>query len=128
MSDLNSQSWGWIVLFASTATLLCCALPILFVSLGLGAAVAATVSAMPFLVTLSLYKNWMFAGSLLLIGGAYWMQIRKARSCPTDPMLAARCERAKIWNVRLFGVASIIWGIGFFAAYFLEPLSERFGF
>lgn len=43
-------------LFLSTGTLLCCALPILLVSLSLGAAVAATIDTAPWLVTLSQHK------------------------------------------------------------------------
>ncbi len=35
----------WLTLFASTGTLICCALPILFVTLGLGATVAALTRA-----------------------------------------------------------------------------------
>ena len=35
----------------------CCALPILLVALGMGSAVAAMVSALPWLVTVSQYKH-----------------------------------------------------------------------
>ena len=49
----NPKCWGWLILFASTSTLLCCALPILLVSLGLGAVVVSMASSLPFLVTLS---------------------------------------------------------------------------
>lgn len=57
------RNWGWLVLFASTGTLLCCALPIILVSLGMGAVVASMASNLPFLIKLSMYKEWMFAGS-----------------------------------------------------------------
>ncbi|MDQ7050407.1 MAG: hypothetical protein Q9M92_13100 [Enterobacterales bacterium] len=43
MTDLikTPKKWGVIILFTSSATLLCCALPILLVSLGMGAVVAS---------------------------------------------------------------------------------------
>jgi hypothetical protein len=43
-------------LFASSSTLICCALPALFVALGAGASFASLVSTVPFLITLSIYK------------------------------------------------------------------------
>lgn len=66
---------SWVALFASTGTLVCCALPILLVSLGAGATVAALTSALPILVTLSHYKLWVFGVSGLLLAVA-------APSCP----------------------------------------------
>ena len=68
---LEQTKWGWVILFFSTGTLLCCALPILLVTLGAGAVVATVAANIPFLVALSLYKSWMFlfSGILLLFGG-----------------------------------------------------------
>ena len=74
-------------LMASTSTLLCCALPALFVALGAGAALAGLVSAAPWLVWLSAHKALTFGtagGLLLLAGGLLW----RARSLP-----ARGCER-----------------------------------
>ena len=44
-SLLRQNTVSWLTLFAASGTLICCALPILFVTLGLGAAVAAVTSA-----------------------------------------------------------------------------------
>jgi len=49
--------WAWLVLFAFSTTLVCCALPILLVSLGLGAVSASLFANLPFLVTLAQYKE-----------------------------------------------------------------------
>ncbi len=112
----------WITLVSSTATLICCALPILLVTLGLGATVAAITSSAPFLVALAKHKAWFFAISGLLLGVSGWLMYRPGRACPADPRLAAACDRAQKWNRRVFGTAAAIWGVGFFAAYLLLPI------
>ena len=63
-------------LFASTSTLLCCALPTLLVTLGLGAVVAGVLSGLPWLVTLSLHKEWVFLGAGVMIA-VNWLLIRR---------------------------------------------------
>ena len=96
---------------------ICCALPILLVSFGMGAVVAAMASNVPFLITLSLYKTWVFisSGLLLLFGG--WLLFRPGRACPTDPELAELCDKAYKWNCRLYWASVFIWCIGFFFTY-----------
>lgn len=113
---------SWLTLFASTGTLLCCALPITLVTLGLGATVAAMTSAFPWLILLSKHKVWIFAfsGVLLLVSG--WLLLRPGRSCPTDPELAALCTRAERWNRRIYWISVTIWGLGFLAAYVALPV------
>ncbi|HFQ13589.1 MAG TPA: hypothetical protein ENK40_02200 [Gammaproteobacteria bacterium] len=113
---------AWLSLFASTGTLICCALPILLVSLGMGAVVAALTSSFPFLITLSQHKILIFliAGVLLLITGG--VLYRPGRQCPTDPALAARCRQAGNWSRRIFWLSVGIWCIGFFAAWLALPL------
>ncbi|MBN9459697.1 MAG: hypothetical protein ABS43_31855 [Bordetella sp. SCN 67-23] len=121
-SLLRQNTVSWLTLFASSGTLICCALPILFVMLGLGATVAAVTSAVPFLVTLALHKGWVFAGSGLMLLVSGWLLYRPGRACPSDPELGRLCERAQRWNRRIHGVSAAIWGIGFFAAYLALPI------
>ena len=115
--EIKPRKWGWIILFASTSTLLCCALPILFVLIGLGSVVASVASNFPIIVMLSMNKIWVFgiSGFLLLISG--WFLFRPGRYCPTDPVLAELCERSYKWNVRLFWVSVFVWIIGFIFAF-----------
>jgi len=112
----------WLTLFASTGTLICCALPIIFVSLGFGATVAALTSSFPLLITLSLHKVWVFAfsGAMLALSG--WLIYRPGRACPSDPELGQLCNTAQTWNRRLYGASVVIWCIGFFAAFLALPL------
>lgn len=116
------RSWSWLLLFTTSGTLLCCAIPITLVSLGFGAAVATMASSAPWLITLSQYKVWMFTVSGLLIGFSAWAVFRPGRSCPTDPELAAACMQADKWNGRFIGLSAGMWGIGFLAAYLLPLL------
>jgi len=112
----------WLALFATTGTLVCCALPIVLVTLGLGAAVAALTSTFPFLITLSQHKVWVFLVSALLLLVAGWALHRPGRVCPADAELGRACDRAMVWNRRLYWTAVALWGIGFFAAYLALPL------
>lgn len=126
MSELPASgreaSVSWLALFASTGTLVCCALPILLVSLGMGATVAALTSNFPFLVTLSEHKLWVFSISGLLLGVAAWTLWRPGRACPIESALAARCERATRWNRSILVGAIVVWAIGFVAAYLSLPI------
>ena len=60
---VEGKNWGWLVLFATSTTLVCCALPIMLVTVGFGAVSAALFSNLPFLVTLAKFKLWFFTGS-----------------------------------------------------------------
>ncbi len=118
---------NWLALFATTGTLVCCAIPIMLVTLGMGATVAALTSNFPLLITLSQYKTTVFTASGLLLGLSGWLLYRPGRACPTDPSLAEYCNRAQLWNRRLLWSSAIVWGIGFFAAYLALPLRLALG-
>lgn len=111
-----------LTLITSGGTLICCALPIMLVSVGLGAAVVGLTSALPWLVTLSEHKEWVFAGSALLLAIGGWTIYRPGRRCPADPELQRLCESADRWNRRVFWLSVSIWGIGFAAAYLSLPI------
>ncbi|MDX2235864.1 MAG: hypothetical protein NW200_15295, partial [Hyphomonadaceae bacterium] len=71
---MRSAPFSWrdaaaptLALFGSTATLVCCALPALFVTLGMGAAVAGLVTAVPQITWLSANKPLVFGASGALI-------------------------------------------------------------
>lgn len=117
--NVKTKSWSWLLLFTTSATLTCCALPILLVTLGLGTAVASLASAAPWLITLSLYKGWVFAVSGALIAVSAWAVYRPGRVCPTDPDLARACAKADQWNKRFVWISGVMWCVGFFAAYVL---------
>jgi hypothetical protein len=118
----REKSLTWLALIAATGTLICCALPIVLVTLGLGATVAAIAANLPFLVTLTLYKAWLFAGSASLLAWSGWLLYRPGRECPADPVAAELCDRTLLWNRRIFWISVTLWNIGIFAAYIALPL------
>jgi mercuric ion transport protein len=120
--DLKQTGLSWLTLFASSGTLICCALPIILVTLGLGAIVAALTSSFPFLITIAQHKTWVFAGSgaLLLLSG--WLMFRPGRTCPADQELGRLCDQTQVWNRRIYWTSATLWVIGFFAAYLALPL------
>ena len=121
-NDLKHKSVTFFTLFSTTGTLICCALPIIFVTLGMGATVVAMTSTFPFLVTLTHYKIWVFAFSGLMLLTSGWLMFRSSRSCPADRVLAEACNTAHKWNKRIYWSSLVIWGVGFAAAYLLLPI------
>ena len=69
--DNESIKLGLITLFASSSTLICCALPALFVLLGAGATFASIVNFFPQLIVISQYKITIsiVTGIILLLAG-----------------------------------------------------------
>ncbi|HET9473680.1 MAG TPA: hypothetical protein VFO82_07285 [Steroidobacteraceae bacterium] len=110
-------------LLASTATLLCCVLPAVLISIGAGATLIALVSSFPQLVWLSEHKGWVFslAASLLLISGVLIWRARYL-PCPADPVAARQCARIRRLNAAVYGVAILSFGTGASFAYLLPLL------
>lgn len=114
----------WLTLFVSGGTLICCALPIVLVTLGFGAVAASLSYNIPGLVFLAENKAWTLGFSALMLALLAWVVWRPGQICPVDPRLAAFCEQAKTWNRRIFWLSITIWGIGFFFSYLLLPLRQ----
>lgn len=109
-------------LFTSAGTLICCALPALFVTIGAGAALAGLTSAFPALIWLSRYKLYIFifAGVMLIMAG--YMQWRaRFLPCPSDPAAAKACMRMRRFSFWIYMIALITYLVGAFFA-FLAPI------
>jgi hypothetical protein len=109
-------------LFASSSTLICCALPALLVGLGAGAALSSLVSVFPQLVWLSEHKTGLFVfAGLMLIGSGLPQWVNRSAPCPVDPALRNACLRTRrtSWRVYIASVALYLLG-GWFA--FILPL------
>ena len=122
---------GFLSLFTSLGTLLCCALPSLLVLFGLGATVATVLSEVPWLVALSHHKHWVFVVSGLLIAGNFIyvyvivpkLKVKNEACDPSDPSAcgtASRFSRALLW------CSAGLYLMGFFSAYLLGPLLVKF--
>ena len=117
----------WLTLFVTSGTLLCCAIPIVLVSLGFGAVVASVMYKLPGLVLLAEHKMWTLSLSAILLLILAWIIWRPGQQCPADPELAQRCQAARRWNKRVFFISVGIWLVGFFFSVLLLPLRQWSG-
>ena len=109
-------------LAASVSTLLCCVVPSLLVFLGLGATVASLVSSMPWLVTLSRHKAWVFTAAGVLIA-ACWLYLH--RLAPRLALEGAACPPHVVrFARRAWRLSAVLYAVGFLVAYGLGPMLE----
>jgi len=93
----------------------CCALPIIFVALGMGGAVASAVSALPWLAKLSEFKLITFSLTGAVLAYSYW-RIQRAELCEMES------ARTLLWQKRVLIVATVILMASMFAAFALLPV------
>ena len=112
---------NYLTLFTSTGTLVCCALPALLVSLGLGAVMAGLAGNIPGLIWLSEHKIgvFIFSGSMLAFNGFLLWKAKDA-ACPIDPNLRDACIKGRKYSRNIYFVSLAIFLIGFFFA-FIAP-------
>jgi len=112
-------------LFASSSTLVCCAIPALLVALGAGAALSSFVSIFPQVVWLSEHKVALFgfAGLMMIVSGALQWRNRSA-PCPIDPALRDACLKARKTASALYAASVVIYLIGGWFAFVQLLLSE----
>jgi hypothetical protein len=93
---MEDRSVNFLSLFASSSTLICCALPAMFVALGAGASFASLLTYLPFLITLSQYKTQItiFALVMVIIAG-YANYKTYHMPCPADPELGRLCMQTR---------------------------------
>lgn len=121
---------SYLSLFTSLGTLLCCALPSLFVLFGLGATVASVLSDAPWLVTMSHHKNRVFivAGALISANFVYLyaiaprLQARDGACNPADPVA---CQTASRFSRIVLWCSAGVYLVGFFTAFLLGPILVR---
>lgn len=106
-------------LFTSIGTLLCCALPALLVTLGMGAALAGFISVAPWITVISEYKIFIFVGAgILLILSSYFLCINRNAPCPTDAKQAKACALLRKFSLYTIIISIVIYIVGFFFAFF----------
>ena len=109
-------------LFASTSTLICCALPALLVSLGAGAALASLVAVFPQIVWISEHKEMIFLlSSVLMVLGGFLQWRNRFAPCPVDPDLRNACLSTRRTSLRIYFVSLVLLLVGGWFA-FIQPL------
>jgi len=115
----NKSSLSLVLsLFTSGGTLICCALPALFVALGAGAVLSSIIAVAPQLVWFSLHKVeiFTFATIMLLISGILQFKARNL-PCPVDKQLAKTCAKTRKTSFKMYIFSLIIYAIGGFFAF-----------
>jgi hypothetical protein len=119
----NSLLTSVLSLFASSSTLICCALPALLVALGAGAALSGLVGAFPQIVWLSEHKIGLFVFAGLMLAASGTLQwINRNAPCPIDPTLRDACLRTRKVSLRVYWVSVAIYLVGGFFAFVLPWL------
>ena len=111
-----------VTLFASSSTLICCALPALLVTLGAGATLSSFISIFPKIVWISEHKIevFTFAGVMVTISG--YMQWRgRLAPCPVDPVLRNACIKTRKASLIIYSFSLLLYLTGGWFA-FIQPL------
>ena len=126
MTESRSGLWSSLAsLFASSSTLVCCAIPAFLVTLGAGAALSSLVSIFPQVVWLSEHKEALFGfAGLMMIGSGTLQWRNRSAPCPIDPALRDACLKTRKTASTAYAASVVLYFIGAWFA-FLQPwLSE----
>jgi hypothetical protein len=116
--DRRSLIGPTLSLFASTSTLVCCALPALLITIGAGAVMAGLTAAVPGIMWLSANKGPLFIASGVLLSASAFMQWRARNApCPADPEQAAACNALRALSRRILIGSYSLYATGVFFAY-----------
>lgn len=119
----TNKFFTFLTLFSSTGTLICCALPALLVSLGMGAVLAGLAGNVPGLIWVSENKLivFVFAGLMLSLNGFILWKNRNA-PCPIDPELRDACISGRKFSARVYILSVLVFLTGFFFAFIAPSL------
>lgn len=105
-------------LFGSMSTLLCCALPVTLVSLGLGASFASLTSSFPQIIWLTSHKDTIFVLTAIMLGTSYiMMKYSEKQACPIDIEQRDACSSSKKISNKLFWFTVVIYITGLLFSY-----------
>ena len=126
MTESRGGLWSSLAsLFASSSTLVCCAIPALLVALGAGAALSSLVSIFPQVVWLSEHKEALFGfAGLMMIGSGVLQWRNRSAPCPIDPALRDACLKTRKTASYVYAASVVIYLIGGWFAFVQPWLSE----
>jgi hypothetical protein len=126
MTESRGGLWSSLAsLFASSSTLVCCAIPALLVALGAGAALSSLVSIFPQVVWLSEHKEALFGfAGLMMIGSGLLQWRNRSAPCPIDPALRDACLKTRKTASYVYVASVVMYLIGGWFAFVQPWLSE----
>ena len=122
LAESRGSFWSSVAsLFATSSTLVCCAIPAVLVALGAGAALSSLVAVFPQVVWLSEHKEGLFAFAGVMMAASGVLQWRnRTAPCPTDPALRDACLRTRKVSRVVYGVSVAFYLVGGWFA-FVQP-------
>ena len=112
-----------IALVTSLSTLICCTLPAVMITLGMGAALSSLTTNVPQLIWLSANKPLVFGGSFILLCLAWLVRyLTRNMPCPADPKQAKACASLRRLGGWVLYIGFGVWAIGAFSAFVLPKL------
>lgn len=125
MNKAKNSLLSYFTLFGSVGTLVCCALPALLVSLGLGAVMAGLASNVPGLIWASENKTgvFSFAAGMLALNGLLLWHNRNA-PCPIDPQLRDACNNGRRNAKIIYSISLAVFVTGVLFAYVFPLLNS----
>ena len=126
MTETRGGLWTSLAsLFASSSTLVCCAIPALLVAVGAGAALSSLVSIFPQVVWLSEHKTELFGfAGLMMIGSGVLQWRNRSAPCPIDPALRDACLKTRKTASIVYAASVVLYLIGGWFAFIQPWISE----
>ncbi len=113
---------------AVLGTLMCCAFPIVLVTLGAGSVVTSLISTVPWLVVLSRNKEWVFLFAGLVLATDYWILYRSTSVACRPGGVCHVSHPFGRWMRWVFWGSVTLYAVGIGAAYLLLPLAKALGY
>lgn len=105
-------------LFGSLSTLLCCALPVTLVSIGMGATFASLTASFPQIIWLTERKEALFVMTGILLLVSFIMMKRSENlACPIDVDQREACQTSKNFSKKVYWGTVLIYIIGLSFSY-----------
>ena len=117
---MNDKAINFFSLLTSSSTLICCALPAIFVLLGAGASFASLITVFPFLITISKYKIGISIFALVMIVIAGYLNYKASMlPCPADIELGKLCMQTRKKSRMIYYFSVIIFLFASFFTYII---------
>ena len=122
--SLKESFTGYLGLFTSLSTLLCCALPALLVSLGLGASMITLTNTIPQIVWVGENKIYVFSFAVVMLTISSVLTYKNRNApCPIDPKLRDACLRGRKYSRNVLILSWVALSVGFFFAFIAQLLT-----
>ena len=109
---------SFLSLFGSLSTLLCCALPVTLVSLGMGAAFASLTANFPLIIWIVERKELLFITTAILLFFSFFMMKKSERlPCPIDSQQRNVCQTSKKISRKIYWITVFIYIVGLTFSY-----------